>query len=114
LTLLPVLENLRYHVIRAQQHVVVPESQHAIALTLQGFATPLVVRQCIEVLSAIQLDHQPRRHTDEVHDIAGQRILATELVAVQLLPAQKIPEAAFGIGAVVAQAAGIDPYTLHG
>jgi hypothetical protein len=62
----------------------------------------LVVCQRIEMLPAIQLDHQSRRHADEVRDVTGQRILPLEFMASQLPPPQEVPQATLGIGTVVA------------
>jgi hypothetical protein len=106
-------KNLRQHILCTQQHVIVPEAQHAIALSLQYLGTMLVVRERIEMLPAIQLDHQSRRHADEINDVASQQVLPPELVPGQLLPAQEVPQAPLGIGAVAVQVAGANPFELH-
>jgi hypothetical protein len=53
------------------------------------------------VLPAIQLDHQPRRHADEIHDVTGQWILAPEFMASQLPPSQEGPQATLSVGALI-------------
>jgi hypothetical protein len=74
----------------------------------------LVLCQRIEMLPAIQLDYQPRRHAYEVHDVTGQRIMPPEFIASQLPPPQEVPQATLGIGAVVAQPSCIDPHARQG
>jgi hypothetical protein len=50
-------KNLLHHIFRTQQHVIIPEPQHTIALTLQRLGAPLVVSSRLQMLTTIQLNH---------------------------------------------------------
>lgn len=107
-------KNLPHHILRAQQHVIIPKAQHAVAFALENRAAPLVVVDRIEMLPSIQLDHQPCRHADEIHDVAGQWILTTERAATDLSQPQVMPQPTFRIGAPMTQPAGADPLKVPG
>jgi len=72
------IQNRLKHCIRLSQHVVVPEPQHAIPLGRKpGIARS--VSRIINVLSPIELNHQPALKADEVCDVRANRLLTTEL-----------------------------------
>ena len=58
------------------------------------------------MLAAIQLDRQFVLVAIEVEHVAGYRMLAPELVSVEALVAQQIPEACFCVGWMLAEFAG--------
>lgn len=60
------------------QNLLVPETQHSIALAFEIFrptlAGPLLLR--LTVLGAVKLDHEPRLKGEEVRDVRTNRMLA--------------------------------------
>jgi len=64
--------------ISADQHVVIPKSDHPEAQRLQGGGAFLVVFRIFEVLTTIQLNDNSRRKADKVHNIIGQLVLTSK------------------------------------
>src|SRR3984957_1360892 len=58
-----------------------------------------------KMLSAVQLDHQPGRMTDEIGDVVFDRNLAPETDAAEPVIPQLRPENALGIGRVLPECA---------
>ncbi len=58
------------------------------------------------MLTAIQLDDDSGIQTYEVTDVRTDRVLPSELEVVQLSSTQMPPKEAFGVGRILAQAAG--------
>jgi hypothetical protein len=96
-------------VIRAQQGVVVPESQDSIAVDAKLAAAFDVVSLLLQVLPTIQLDNQPRFDAGEIGDIPRNGMLTPEFESAEIASTQEPPKMAFGIGKVAAQGAGIRP-----
>jgi hypothetical protein len=64
------------------QHLVIPESQHTIAM----FSEPSIahgVASALGMLAAIDLDDKPFLATDEIKDIPSDRLLTDEFVSAQ-------------------------------
>ena len=73
-------------------HVVVPETQCAVA----AFDQPLVsdrIARVDRVLPAVNFDDHALLAADEVHDIWTDRFLANKLVTIERSRAKTIPEA---------------------
>jgi hypothetical protein len=79
-------QNCLEHAFGVGEDVVVPESQHALALTLEPFGS-LGVRLVVGVLTAIGLDNQMMLGADEVDDISADGVLSPELETGQTPPA---------------------------
>ena len=73
--------NLLKHSFCFSQHLMIPETQHTIASTLQIMLTLLVVFRLLLVLATVQLDDQPAFGADEVDDIRANGFLPFELQA---------------------------------
>ena len=82
-----VLENF----INAKQDVVIPVPQDAIALLAQPGRSVAVVTRLINVLAPVQLDRHLLIDASEVDDEAPDRVLPSELAAVQP-PIAQIPQ----------------------
>jgi hypothetical protein len=94
-------DNRFEHVVRAQQHLVVPEPQYLEAGPLQRSRPTGVVRLLLAMLATVELYDQMVLDAAEVGVIAGDRVLATEFDA-QPGGAQVGPEPGLGIGLVFA------------
>jgi hypothetical protein len=81
------------------QHVMVPESQYTIPRRNEELVTPSI-RSTVQVLPAIDLDHEPSLHAQEVDHVRADRHLAAEAMAIELAHAQVAPEPALGEGHV--------------
>jgi hypothetical protein len=93
------------HAIDVSQHVVIPETQHAIALCRQiGIA--LFVVKSFRVLAAIHFDNQAMFATNKVHNERTNGFLADEFQSSDLACAQSLPEVLFGVGGVFGGACG--------
>jgi hypothetical protein len=86
-------------------HVVVPESQNPEALRPEKVIPPNVVCSLLGVLTAVQLHYQSGFETNEVTDVRPDRPLPAKFESIQLATTQEMPEAALGVGSVVAQLA---------
>ena len=64
------------------QHLVIPESQHTIAM----FAEPSIahgVSSALGMLATVNLDDQPFLSTDEINDVPSDRLLTDEFMPAQ-------------------------------
>ena len=98
-------EDLLQHHRLSMQNIVVPETQHAPALTLQPIGAAQVIRG-LRMLPAVGFDDQPLRHADEIGDKRADRMLSTELCRGEAPGTEQIPEQSLGISHVVAKLAG--------
>ncbi|MDX9716928.1 MAG: hypothetical protein RBT67_06120 [Thauera sp.] len=90
------------------EHLQVVEPQHHQVL-LREVCIPLLVpgpMRGLEMLTAVQFDHEACGGAVEIDDVRADRLLAIELEAMELLAAQAMPELLFGIGLVAAEFAG--------
>jgi len=78
-------------IVGTEQDVVIPEPQRAKAAGSQRRISMPVVPRLIEMLTAIQLDHDPRLDADEIADINAEGMLPPELEASQLAAVQATP-----------------------
>ena len=79
------------HGVRPQQYIVVPETQHAVVVDAELASALVVICELIQMLSSIELDHQPLLGTGEIHDVSGNWILPTKLVTRHLAAFQELP-----------------------
>ncbi len=84
-------QNFFDHQIRPQQHIIVPEAQHAIPVHTDPSTTMLVLVASVHMLTTIQLNNQFRLDTGEVGDESRNRELTAELESRQATSLQVIP-----------------------
>ena len=90
--------------VRLAQHIVIPETKGEVAAFLQeGVARGIGGR--VRMLSAIHFHDQFSLKADEIEDAMVIGDAAGETAAVELAAAKDVPEALFGVGHGVAQAA---------
>src|SRR4051812_15998787 len=97
-----------HHTLDIAEHVVVPETQHAIAARVQ-LRGPLRIRcdaTCFIVLSTIEFDHKPGAMTGEVREVGADGCLPAKVRAVDRQITQVLPQHALGIGRLVTHRAG--------
>jgi hypothetical protein len=80
------------------QYVVVPEADHSKSGMLQPSGPRGVVARAVEMLPAVEFDHQPRTESDEIDDPRTNRLLPAELDARQPASAKVEPQSPLGIG----------------
>ena len=78
-------------IVGTEQDVVIPEPQRAKATGSQRRISMPVMPRLIEMLTAIQLDDDPRLDADEIADIDADGMFPPELEASQLAAAQAAP-----------------------
>ncbi|KFN45111.1 hypothetical protein N789_03560 [Arenimonas oryziterrae DSM 21050 = YC6267] len=86
------------HDLHAQQHIVIPEPEHAIAAAPKKFAASFVVGALLDVLAAVELDDQCIFDANEVHDEGADGVLTSEFRTGQAAVADVEPEAGFRVG----------------
>jgi hypothetical protein len=91
------------HDLGLQQDLVVPEAQHPIPLLLEESTASLVVALLIQVLAAIDLDHEFLLQADEIDNVGTDDVLPTELVPEHLSATQIGPQMALGPGGIVSE-----------
>src|SRR4051794_11776246 len=64
------------HILKFLEHLPIPEPDDAIARPLEDFAPASVVLGSVDVLRAVQLDHQPGFQAKEVRDVPVDRLLS--------------------------------------
>jgi hypothetical protein len=98
------LEQRNQHTLEIPEHVVVPESPHAISLGRKPtIAAGVTLR--FGMLSAVDLNHQARVVTNEVRNKWSHRSLAAELEVGKASIAQREPKLVFGVGHAAAELA---------
>lgn len=85
------------------QDLVVPEPQHAIALSLQPASAIHVVARVLRMLATIHFDDHPAFETHEVHDERADGLLAAKLHAGELTALELLPQTLFRPRQVFAQ-----------
>jgi hypothetical protein len=82
------------------------KSQHAPAERLQCRGPRRVVLGPITMLTAVQLNDQPRVQTGEIGEVTIDWDLPTEFEAAELAVAQDRPKLPFGVGRALAKLTG--------
>src|SRR5690606_1870245 len=95
---------LRAHSVDVADHVVVPEPEHLETARAEMRVAHLIPHR-FRMLPAIHLNDQLRPKTDEVEDIAVERILPAEAQPLEPAAAQRLPEQVFRPGGVLAHGA---------
>jgi hypothetical protein len=79
--------------------VIVPKSQHAVALRLQKIRTPCVSFGLFIMLAAIELDNEFQVVTEEIDDVTAKVDLPTEVCARWSEPITQVPpQLSFRVG----------------
>jgi hypothetical protein len=87
------LRNALQDTVGVREHVVVPEAQHAKALTFEDCRAALVFLDSRRVLATVELDDQTTLQTAEIHYVGTDRVLATELHTEKASIAEREPKA---------------------
>ncbi|MET3651840.1 hypothetical protein ABIC75_001562 [Dyella japonica] len=96
------------------QDIIVPETQHAIALFPKLFCSCFVINQLIAMLTTVKLHDQAGIRTDKINDIEPDLVLTAEFPALEAAISQVMPQQLPGICLTDAQAAcSIYAQTLH-
>src|SRR5258708_1798244 len=79
------------------QDLIVPESNYAVAGTLQERRALAILLRLFGVLCAVYFNNQSPLLTTEIRDVGADRMLPPELRASQLAAAQSLPQLALSI-----------------
>ena len=90
------------HGIGVQEYVVVPESKDAESLSHQPGIACGVVRG-LNVPPTIRLDDHSRSEMHEIYDARTDRLLAAELLPIESMRSQMLPEPMLGVRHVAAK-----------
>ena len=71
--------NLGKHIYDSQQHIIIPETQHAIAVGFNLARSHFIICDMLSMLPAIEFHHEMRLNASEVRNVTGDWILATKL-----------------------------------
>jgi hypothetical protein len=91
------IQNHLKHALDIGQHIIVPETQHAVTHGLQILGPMLVVIRLLRMLTTIQLNNQHGLRTDEIDDVTAYFVLPSELPSRQVAVAQVSPQQLFHI-----------------
>ena len=83
--------NLGKHIYSAQQHIIIPEAQHAITIGFHLARSGFIFSGMLGMLTAIEFHHEMRLHAREIRDVAGDWILTAKLEILQLASTQMTP-----------------------
>jgi hypothetical protein len=86
----------RQHAVEIVDHLVVPESQHTIAMDVQNARPFLVLGGAYDMLPAIEFDDQTMGDTRKIDDVRADRHLAAKLCAIYPTVAQRMPQFLLG------------------
>ena len=89
--------NRLQHASQIASYVVVPHAKNFKSKTAQNAITVRIIRCCVRVLSAIDLDDQSHIKTYEIHDEIGQRVLSSKLHTKNLPRTKMTPQYALHI-----------------
>lgn len=92
------------HAIGIDENVVIPETQHPIALRLKE-SRPDNISLAVGVLTTVDFDDQLCLEADKIDDAITNQRLAAKSLAVNLLAAQPRPQSTFSLGEVASQLA---------
>jgi len=88
----------RKHAFRICQHIIIPETQDAITLSLQKVSSDGVSFRGSVMLTAIDFNDQSRFMAHEVRYIPPDRHLPTKFVSLDLVRSQQLPNGPLGVG----------------
>src|SRR5262245_55603139 len=97
-----------HHPLDITQHIIVPETQHAIAARVEIIGTSRIGSDAMRlvVLSTIELNHEARTVTREVREVRSDRRLAPKMGIIHRQMTEVLPQHALGVGWLVAHRAG--------
>ena len=95
----PVVDDAQ-HGSRLDKNLPIVEAQHMKAIGGEYLCTSSVRSSGVglEVLSAVEFDHQPRFDACEIGEVRANRVLASELVAVEPVISQVSPQQSLCVG----------------
>ena len=79
-----IFSNACQYAIKIIDYFIIPETQHPVAVSLQGSCSLFISRLLLCVLPTIQLNNQLLVRAAEINDVTTHRILTTELLTLQL------------------------------
>ena len=82
------MEDRGKNIVGPGKHVIVPEANHPISATLEPFGALGISLVIFAMLSAINLDDQPRLGAKEIDNIRADGLLTTKAKPSDFLPAQ--------------------------
>jgi len=94
------------HAFGISKHVVVPETDHAEASSLQISGARLIPCDLRIVLPTINLDHEVCGQAGEIDDVVINRDLPPEQLTFKIVASHQIPKPLLGFGHALAQFAG--------
>ena len=83
-------EYLGKHVLRPQQHLMIPEPKHAVTRAFENLSASQVVLAGISMLTAVEFNDHPGFDASEVGDKTDDRVLTAEAQALKL-PIAEVP-----------------------
>jgi hypothetical protein len=92
--------------ITAQQHVVVPESNHSPTSAFERFGPSNIGRHAIGVLTSIELDDQVPLDTREVGEVGTHGVLSAKSMVRKPAISQPVPKHTFRVGSMVPKLTG--------
>jgi hypothetical protein len=66
------------YIVEPPNHVVVPEPDHAVAVSRDGLASPSIFGHSVDMMSAVELDRELVRRAREIGDERSDRVLAAK------------------------------------
>jgi hypothetical protein len=91
------LKDAFQHRTRLLQDLMIPESHHSKSSARQIECALVIFQSTIGVLTSVELDHETRAQTDEIHDVAAEWHLPPESIATKAAIAQEAPKTSFRI-----------------
>jgi len=73
------------------EHIIIPESQNHETLTTKPVIAMAIVIRLLSMLPAVHFDNQPCFQTYKIDDVVSQRLLASELVTIDLPETKLLP-----------------------
>lgn len=108
------MKNHLKHPFDILKNLVVPESQDSETLPQQVLAASVIILGHRDMLTAIQLDHEPGAQAGKVRDVGPDRPLPSKAIALQLLLPQVAPQPPLCVSGVAPQLPGaLDHPLIH-
>jgi hypothetical protein len=100
--------NQFHHAREILPDVVIPETEHAVALAFEPLRSHPVAdfRLAFAMLRTVDFDDETARRTGKVDDIISDGHLAAEMSAARPKPLQMAPQQSFGVGRILTQTSG--------
>jgi hypothetical protein len=86
------------HFLHIREHLIVPESKHAVSVRIQKRSANFIFLRKLGVLSAIQFDNEASFDRAEVGEVRTNRMLTAELGVAHPAAAQMSPQDSFRVG----------------